>query len=150
MIRGFYMRDYNVDLLDGFDGREIVYDEKKEKSYHARIWWALFVAAALILLRGVTFHIDERKLVHNGNQVVAKYNESTAQAIYREEDGSYHQYDLSGFTAEHDGDKITLYYEDEISYAEPIHTVGFWMKTYLFFGISTLFCGWRLWRIYKG
>ena len=32
------MGKYEVDLLDGFDGREIVYDEKKERSYHARIW----------------------------------------------------------------------------------------------------------------
>ena len=143
------MRDYNVDLLDGFDGREIVYDEKKEKSYQARIWWALFAAAVLILLRGVTFHIDERKMVYSGNKIVAEYNESTAQAVYREEDGAFHQYDISGFTAEHDGDTITLYYEDTVAYAEPIHTVGFWLKTYLIFGTASLFCGWRLWRIYK-
>lgn len=144
------MRDYNVDLLDGFDGREIVYDEKKERSYHARIWWALFVAAALILLRGVTFHIDEMKLVRNGNVITANYNETTAQASYVEENGAYHQYDLSGFTAIHDGNIINLYYEENVAYAEPIHTVGFWLQTYLFFGAATLLCGWRLWRIYKG
>ena len=144
------MRDYNVDLLDGFDGREIVYDEKKEKSYHARIWWALFIAAVLILLRGVTFHIDEMKLLQQGKQIVAAYNESTAQATYIEADGTYHQYDISGFSAEHDGDAITLYYVDEVAYAEPIHVVSFWIKTYLFFGTASLFCGWRLWKIYKG
>ena len=139
-----------MDLLDGFDGREIVYDEKKEKSYHARIWWALLAAAVLVLLRGVTFHIDEWKMVHSGNRIVAEYNESTAQAVYREEDGAFHQYDISGFTAEHDGDTITLYYDEAIAYAEPIHTAGFWIKTYLIFGIASFFFGWRLWRIYKG
>lgn len=144
------MRNYNVDLMDGFDGREIVYDEKKEKSYHARIWWALFIAAVLILLRGVMFHVDERKLVNGGNQIVAEYNETTAQAFYREENGAYHQYDISGFAAEYDGDKITLYYEEQIGYAEPIHTAGFWIKTYLIFGAASLVCGWRLWKIYKG
>lgn len=144
------MRDYNVDLLDGFDGREIVYDEKKEKSYHARIWWALLIAAVLILLRGVTFHIDERKMVHSGNQILAEYNESTAQAVYWDTDGLYHQYDISGFSAEHDGDSITLYYRENVAYAEPVHTTGFWLKTYLIFGAASLLCGWRLWKIYKG
>lgn len=147
--KGLYMKDYNVDLLDGFDGREIVYDERKEKSYHARIWWTLFIVAVLILLRGLMFHIDEIKLQHGGRQIVAEYNESTAQAVYRGEDGSYHQYDISGFTAEHDGDTITLYYEDEVGYAEPVHTIGFWIKTYLIFGVASLFCSWRLWSIYK-
>jgi len=144
------MRDYNVDLLDGFDGREIVYDEKKEKSYHARIWWALLLAAILILLRGVTFHIDERQLAKNGQQITAEYNESTAQAVYWDADGLYHQYDISGFTAEHEGNAITLYYKEDVAHAEPIHTAGFWLKTYLFFGVASLLCGWRLWKIYKG
>lgn len=143
------MKDYNVDLLDGFDGSEIVYDEKAERSYQARIWWALFIAAALILLRGVTFHIDEIKLVNGGNMITANYNENTAQAFYIEDSGAYHQYDISGFSAVHDGDTINLYYEDEIAYAEPIHTVGFWLQTYLFFGTAMLFTGWRLWKIYK-
>ena len=144
------MRDYNVDLLDGFDGREIVYDEKKEKSYHARIWWALLIAVTLILLRGVTFHIDECQLAKNGQKITAEYNESTAQAVYREADGLYHQYDISGFSAEHEGTFITLYYRDNVAYAEPVHTTEFWLKTYLIFGAASLLCGWRLWKIYKG
>lgn len=143
------MKDYNVDLLDGFDGREIVYDEKAEKSYHARIWWALFIAAVLILLRGVTFHLEEMKLVQDGNMILASYHETTAQATYREENGIYHQYDISGFTAQHNVDTIPLYYEEDIAAAQPVHVGSFWLQTYLIFGVATLFCGWRLWRIYK-
>ena len=62
----------------------------------------------------------------------------------------YHQYDISGFTAEHEGAFITLYYRDNLAYAEPIHTTEFWLKTYLIFGAASLLCGWRLWKIYKG
>lgn len=144
------MRDSNVDLLDGFDGREIVYDEKKERSYQARIWWALLIVAVLILLRGVTFHVDEYQLAKNGHQITAEYDEDTAQAVYWDADGFYHQYDISGFTAEHEGAFITLYYRDNLAYAEPIHTTEFWLKTYLIFGAASLLCGWRLWKIYKG
>ncbi|MBQ8280289.1 MAG: hypothetical protein IJZ23_10640 [Roseburia sp.] len=143
------MKSYNVDLLDGFDGREIVYDEKAERSYQARIWWALFIVAVLILLRGVTFHMDEIKLVNSGDMITANYNEDTAQASYIDDNGMYHQYDISGFSAEHDGDTINLYYEEEIAYAEPIHEVAFWIQTYLIFGTAILFIGWRLWKIYK-
>lgn len=143
------MGDYDVDLLDGFDGRELVYDEKKEKSYHARIWWFLFAAAVLILLRGVTFHINEIKMKNSWNEIEATYYETTAQAVYIEENGAYHQYDISGFSAEHDGDTIKLYYEDQIGYAEPVHEASFWGQTYLIFGLATLFIAWRLWVIYK-
>lgn len=139
----------DVDLLDGFDGREIVYDEKKEKNYHARIWWFLLGIVALVLVRGVTFHVNETKMKNSWNVIEADYYESTAQAIYIEESGSYHQYDISGFPAEHEGDKIKLYYENEIGYAEPVSELSFWIKTYLIFGAAALFCGWRLWRIYK-
>ena len=89
------MGKYEVDLLDGFDGREIVYDEKKERSYHARIWWALLGAAVLILLRGVTFHIDEIKMQRNWKTIEADYSETTAQAVFIEDIGMYHQYVLA-------------------------------------------------------
>ena len=144
------MKDYNVDLLDGFDGREIVYDEKKEKSYQARIWWALFIAAALILLRGATFHIEEQKLVKNGQQIIANYNEATGQAYYTDENGAYHHYDLAGMSVEHDDKTIVMYYETEMAYANPAQELSFWLKMYLFFGGAMILCGWRLWKIYKG
>lgn len=136
--------------MDGFDGSEIVYDEKAEKSYHARIWWALFIAATLIFLRGVTFHIDEVKLVKTGNMIVANYNDTTAQAFYIEDNGTYHQYDVSGYSAAHEENQIKLYYEDEIAYALPARETGFWIKTYLFFGGAMLFTGYKLWKVYKG
>ena len=143
------MGRYDVDLLDGFDGRELVYDEKKEKSYQARIWWFLFGAAVLILLRGVTFHIDEVRMKNGWNVIEAEYREETAQAVYREENGAYHQYDISGFSAEYEGDIIKLYYEEQIGYAKPVHKIGFWIQTYLIFGIIAVFTAWRLWTIYK-
>ena len=143
------MGKYEVDLLDGFDGREIVYDEKKERSYHARIWWALLGAAVLILLRGVTFHIDEIKMQRNWKTIEADYSETTAQAVFIEENGIYHQYDLAGFDAAHHGDKMTLYYEEDVAYAQAVHELSFWIKTYFIFGLAILFTGWRLWVIYR-
>ena len=142
------MGKYEVDLLDGFDGREIVYDEKKERSYHARIWWALLGAAVLILLRGVTFHIDEIKMQRNWKTIEADYSETTAQAVFIEENGMYHQYDLAGAAAHH-GDKMTLYYEEDVAYAQAVHELSFWIKTYFIFGLAILFTGWRLWVIYR-
>ena len=143
------MGRHNVDLLDGFDGRQLVYDEKKEKRYQARIWWFLFGAAVLILLRGVAFHVDEINMKKNFNMLEATYNERTAQAVYIEENGAYHQYDISGFSAEYEGEIIRLYYEEQIGYAKPVHEIGFWIQTYLIFGAITIFTTWRLWIIYK-
>ncbi len=143
------MGKHEVDLLDGFDGRELVYDEKKERSYHARIWWALFGAAVLILLRGVTFHIEEIKMQRNWKTIEADYHETTAQAVYVDEKGAYHQYDLAGFSAAYHGDKVTLYFEENVAYAKPVHVLSFWLKTYFIFGATILFTGWRLWVIYK-
>ena len=75
------MGRYDVDLLDGFDGRQLVYDEKKEKSYQVRIWWFLLGVAVLILLRGMMFHIDEIKMKNSWNVIEAEYREDTAQAV---------------------------------------------------------------------
>ena len=143
------MGRYDVDLLDGFDGRQLVYDEKKEKSYQARIWWFLLGAAVLILLRGVTFHIDEVKMKNSFFMIEATYYEETAQAVYVEENGSYHQYDIRGFSAEYEGDRIRLYYKDNVAYAKPVHRINFWIQTYLIFGSMAAFCAWRLRVIYK-
>ena len=143
------MGRYDIDLLDGFDGRQLVYDEKKEKKYRGRIWWFLLVVALLILVRGVMFHINEINMKHNYFMIEATYYEKTAQAVYVEENGSYHQYDISGFSAEYEGDKIRLYYKEHVGYAQPVHRVSFWIQTYLIFVVSAGFFAWRLWKIYK-
>ena len=143
------MGRYNVDLMDGFDGRQLVYDKKEEKSYQARIWWFLLGAAVLILLRGVTFHINEINMKNNYFMIEATYYEKTAQAVYVEENGSYHQYDISGFSAEYEGDMIRLYYKEQVGYAEPVHRISFWIQTYLILGMFAGFCAWRLLVIYK-
>lgn len=143
------MGRYDVDLLDGFDGRQLVYDEKKEKRYQARIWWFLFGAAVLIMLRGVTFHVHEVQMKRSYSVIEATYYEDTAQAVYREENGGYHQYDISGFSAEYEGDTIRLYYKEQIGFAEPVHDIRFWIKTYLILGSIAGFSAWRLWVIYK-
>ena len=81
--------------------------------------------------------------------IEASYNETTAQAVYKEDNGAYHQYDISGFSAEYEGDRIRLYYKDYVAYAEPVHRTGFWIQTYFIFGAITGLCAWRLWMIYK-
>lgn len=143
------MGRYDVDLLDGFDGRQIVYDEKKDRKYHARIWWFLLGVVVFVLLRGVIFHIEEVRMKKNFQVIEATYYEDTAQAVYVEENGLYHQYDIRGFSAEYEGDRIRLYYENQIGDAEPVHETGFWIKTYLIFGLAGIFTAWRLWMIYK-
>ena len=143
------MGRYEVDLLDGFDGREVVYDEKKEKSYQARIWWALLIAAVLILLRGVTFHINEMKMKKTWTPIVAEYHEQTAEAYYTDENGIKHHYSLAGFAVEHVDGKVTLYYEQDVNFAEPVHIISFWIKTYFIFGVAIALFIWRLWMIYK-
>ena len=145
------MGRHDIDLLEGFDGRQIVYDEEKEKKYQARIWWFFLGIAIFILVRGFIFHVGEMKMKTSWNVIEATYYESTAQAIYRGdgEEGVYYQYDISGFSAEHDGNKIKLYYEEYIAYAEPVHEIQFWLQTYLIFGLVAVFSGWRVWTIYK-
>lgn len=134
---------------DGFDGNATIYNEKEEKSYQARIWWALFVVALLVIVRGVYGQIKEYRVVSVGNTIICDYNEETMQASYKDPEGRFRMYDISGYDPQYEGKQITLYYTDSIEFAIPKNTLWSWVKIYVMFGAALFFVSWRLYRIYK-
>lgn len=127
----------DVNLWDGFDGREIVYDDKKEKAYHSRIWVVLGGIAALILISLFGKLGAEIMLKMNGNSIEAEYDSDATKTYARiyDEDGKMHSVNLDQyFSPVHDGDHITMYYYDDIAQARPISKPSVWGGYFGFFG----------------
>lgn len=143
------MKKQNIDLMDGFDAKECVYDEKKEKRYHAGIWACLIFCAALILIRAVSYHVEEIIMVSRNSYLEAQYNEKSMQAYYIDESGRWRQYDISGFAPVHEGESIRLYYEENIEEAQPVNSLSFWLFVYALTGGISAFALWRILRIYR-
>ena len=144
------MAGHDVDLLDGYDSSQVVYDEKQEKKYHAGIWICIAFCMGLVLIRGIVFHIEEIYQVASWQCIEADYNEETMYATYKDADGVWYQYNVSGLSPVHDGNKIKLYYEEDMRAAEPVSTLSFWLGAYALLGGLIGFSVWRIVRIYKG
>ncbi len=139
-------------MWDGFDGREIVYDDKKEKSYHSRIWIVFLVIGVLMFISLFGRLGSEILLRMNGNTIEADYCKDAAKTYARvyDEDGKLYTINLAQFfTPVHDGDKITLYYYDDIIKARPMSSMSAWVGYFGFFGLMLGISIWRLYAIWK-
>ena len=143
------MAKLDVDLMEGYDGKNYVYDEKQEKRYESRIWVGIAVCMILVLLRAASWHIEEIYMVHNWQVVEAEYNQKAQFAYYEDENGKSYQSSVEGFLPDFDGDTIKLYYETNIQNAEPVNSLSFWFGAYALCGGILAFCAWRIARIYK-
>lgn len=141
----------DINLWDGFDGREIVYDDRKEKQYHSRIWVVLGIIAGLLLLS--LFWRLGTEIVYRtcGNSLEAEFVEEPTKiyARYYDENDNAYTYNLSEFfTPIHNGDKITLYYMSDIQEARPASKLTAWFGYFGFFGVIFGICVWRLYVIW--
>ena len=132
------------DSWDGFDAKQYVYDEHKEKKWRTGIWKILFCLMALIILYIITNHIDEIRLVKEGTMIEAEYDAKKSFAQDRDENGSLHIYNLSSYYPEHEGDMVRLYYTDSINYARPRNTLSSRIFHYCFFGGLLALSVWRI------
>ena len=136
---------YNMgDSWDGFDAKQYVYDEHKEKNWRTGIWKILFCLMALIILYIITNHIDEIRLVKEGTMIEAEYDAKNSVALYWDENGSLHTYNLSSYYPAHEGDMVRLYYTDSINYARPRNTLSSRIFHYCFFGGLLALSVWRI------
>lgn len=142
------MGKYQIDLMDGYDGRECVYDEKKEKRYHATVWICIMVCMILVLIRGALWHAQEIDMILHYRMLDAVYNEQTGYAYYVDDAGRQRQCSLDGYDAQIKDGKVTLYYKDDLSEVHPVNSVWFWLRIYLFLGGVTAICCWRIMKIY--
>ena len=142
----------DVNLWDGFDGREIVYNDKEEKSYHSRIWVLLGGIAALILISLFCRLGSEIMLRINGNAIEADYCKDATKIYARiyDEGGEVYTINLAQFfTPVHKDDKITLYYYEDIAQAKPVSQVSAWLGYFGFFGAILGISIWRLYAIWR-
>ncbi len=128
-----------------------VQTEQQEKSYEARIWWALWAIALIALAYTVWHQVREYDLVHNGQCIEAEYYVYNGQELakYLDQDNRYHSYNVSGFDAVHDEQTIKLYYKDNINFAEPRRRFRSWLFSYLLFVPAFAGCSLRLHKIYR-
>lgn len=126
--------------------------EKTEQSYEARIWWALWAVALVVILYTGWQQYRNFDLIHNGNCIEAEYKlykERELARIWDQETGNLIQsFDVSGLDALHGEDTILLYYKDDLSQAEPQRETTAWIKSYVIFGLMFAGCSWKLRRIY--
>ena len=142
----------DINSWDGFDGGEIVYDDKAEKVYHSKIWIVLGGIAALILISLCCRLGSEIMLKMNGNSIEAEYckDASKIYAWIYADDGKTYSVNLEQYFAPvHNGDSITLYYYDDITQAKPISQVSAWVGYFSFFGLILGISAWRLHAIWR-
>ena len=66
---------YNLgDSWDGFDAKQYVYDEHKEKKWRTGIWKILACIMLLLIIYIVKDHIDEIRYVNKGTMIEAEYD----------------------------------------------------------------------------
>lgn len=124
--------------------------EQQEKSYEARIWWALWGVALMAMAYTAWHQAHEYDLVHNGLCIEAEYYIYNGQELakYCDENNRWHFYNVSGFDAIHDENTIKLYYKENINLAEPHRHPWIWIFSYLLFGAIFSGCSLRLRKIY--
>lgn len=137
--------------FDGFDNSNSVqaYDDKKEKRFQADIWILLSIFFVGIFLTNCYRHAHERQLLQNGTCIEAEYFEQQGRASYIDSDGKYYHFDVSGGFPVTNGDRIQLYYTDEVLEAQPQTAPAFWIACYVLFGALSAFCIWRVVCVYR-
>lgn len=136
--------------FDGFNEENSThpYDDKKEKHFQADIWFLLAGLSFLIFISSCYLHFKERHLINNGICIEAEYHTPTMTATYFDENGKYHNYDISSFSPVMDGDIIRLYYMQDIAKAVPENTLISWIGIHLFFIVLFAFSMWRVLSVY--
>lgn len=143
-------REYIRDEWEGSGAGNSVYDEKEDKKYQARIWVCIAAVMAVVIIYLTGNLISEVHMILNANYIVAEYDVEHSIATYTTEDGRHCSFDVSGFYPKHDGDKIKMYYTDDVNMAIPQNTLISWLKNYAFVGVIFALCVWRIVVIFKG
>lgn len=142
-------KNSDINLFDGFDGTEFVYDDRKEKQYHSKIWIVL-LTLAVVLICSLFWQLGKDMLYKTkGTAIVADYEKDATKcyARYYDEEENLHTYNMSNFFApKADGDKIVLYYIADLSEARPMSLLSVWLGYFCFFGMM---CGISVWRLYR-
>lgn len=144
-------KERDISLWDGFDNGQVVYDDRKEKQYHSRIWMILLIIAGAMIL-SLFWRLGE-DLVYKtrGTAIVAEYEKDATKsyARYYDENRKLYTYNMSDFFApKPQGDRITLYYLSDLEEARPMSRASVWISYFAFFGAIFGICLWRLYRIW--
>lgn len=126
-------------------GKKLSKQEKKKYGL-IRLWVILAVISFMILVSIAFGHTNELTLRLWGHRIEAEYTEkgNHREARYVDEQGTLHTYDLSGYFPVHDGDRITLYYTNNLEEVTPENSMVSWLLYYLFFGAVFGFCMWQI------
>lgn len=141
------MRDDVGDAWDGFDGREHLYDERKEKRWQKSIWRVLACVMGFMILYLISDQAEENRLVRQGSMVEAEYDALSLTARFWDEAGRRHTVNLNGYYPAHEGSRVRLYYEGNVEMARPLNSLPSKLFAYCFFGALLGLCLWRIKRV---
>jgi len=124
---------------------------KDQRSYDARIWWALWAIALLVLIFTVWHTVRQRDLIRNGNCIEADYYTYNGQELarYIDPEGRIYSFNVSGLSTVHLENTVLLYYKDQISLAEPQINPKLFLACYIGFGLALVLISCKLVKIYK-
>lgn len=136
---------YNLgDSWDGFDSKQYVYDEHKEKGWRTGIWKVLACLSALVIIYIISNHVDEIRMVKNAEMIEAEYDAERGTARYVDDNGMLHTYNLSSYFPAHEEGMVRLYYIGSLNYARPRNSLASRLFYYLLFGGLFAICIWRI------
>ena len=137
---------YNMgDSWDGFDAKQYVYDEHKEKNWSTGIWKILACIMLLVIIFIVKDHIDEIRYVNKGTMIEAEYDAEKGIARYWDDNGNLHIYDLSSYyVAADDSGILQMYYIGSLNYARPRNSLVSRLFFYFLFGGLLIISVWRI------
>lgn len=111
------------------------YDEhvKKDIKYHRTVWRVLIGVAIVALAFTIALSVQEYDYMHNGTAIECKFyqnfDENKAYATYSE-GGKYYSYDLKDLYVVYEGDRVMMYYKDNIYNAIPQTPLVVWIVCY--------------------
>ena len=123
--------------------------KKRQKNARGGIWVITAILSFLLFAVYVFNHVNEIGIKKLGHEIAAQYREDGGKitAVYTDEAGEVHTYDLSGYDPAHDGESVTLYYLVNVDEARPANTLVSWLKYYVLFGLVFAVSLWRLKKI---
>ena len=141
-----------AELYEGNGGKGY-YDkqiEKRDRKKQASIWIGLLVIMGSIFIFCIYRNIYEVILKEKGNTVTVPYTNSQETAVVHDSTGGSHVINIGGPLNAYDGDAITLYYwGNDISKAQPVTQMRFWIFVDFFFGGISAACGFFVYKSFK-
>lgn len=138
------------DSWNGFDSNPSPYSEKEDRRYEAKIWWLLIVIALGAFISIFFRVISDNKKAASADVIVAEYQMISGKEMIVYVDGGGTTRYIQGVAdriKEKNGKPLVFDTKGEGNYVTMASALSWW-PYFLFFGLMSAGCGYKLYRIY--